>query len=123
MSLDVDLMVTMPTSVYSANITHNLGAMAKEVKYGVNVLQTDQPGEELTLYHILWRPEDIGMIYAKDIVNLLEVGWRILISNPDKYNMYNPPNGWGNYQGLVSFVYHYYNACKDNPEAELRVSR
>ena len=31
MSLDVDLMVTRPTSVYSGNITHNLGKMAAAV--------------------------------------------------------------------------------------------
>jgi len=32
MSLDVDLMVTQPTSVYSSNITHNLVAMAGAVE-------------------------------------------------------------------------------------------
>lgn len=32
MSLDVDLMVTQPVSVFDANITHNLGKMASEVK-------------------------------------------------------------------------------------------
>jgi hypothetical protein len=35
MSLDVDLMVTQPVSVYSGNITHNLGKMAREVKFGI----------------------------------------------------------------------------------------
>jgi len=54
MSLDVDLMVTLPTSVYSANITHNLGAMAKEVDVG----------EGRTLYDILWRPDEYGYVYA-----------------------------------------------------------
>ena len=34
MSLDVDLMVVQPTSVYSGNITHNLVAMAREGMYG-----------------------------------------------------------------------------------------
>jgi hypothetical protein len=31
MSLDVDLMVTKPCSVFDGNITHNLGKMANEV--------------------------------------------------------------------------------------------
>jgi len=31
MSLDVDLMVTQPVSVYSGNITHNLNSMAAAV--------------------------------------------------------------------------------------------
>jgi hypothetical protein len=49
MSLDVDLMVTQPVSVFSQNITHNLGAMAREV-----VLSND-----LTLYQVLWRPDEV----------------------------------------------------------------
>lgn len=113
MSLDVDLMVTQPTSVYSANITHNLGKMASYVEFDGG----------LTLYDVLWRPDENKLIYAKDIVSYLYTGWRQLIEEPEKFNRYNPKNGWGNYQGLVAFVHQYYNACKDNPNAELSVSR
>jgi len=113
MSLDVDLMITMPTSVYSSNITHNLGAMAREVK-----LSNDK-----TLYDILWRPEEHGFYFAREISELLDEGWNILLSDPEKYKRYNPENGWGSYEGLCDFVYRYRNACWDNPEAELSVSR
>lgn len=113
MSLDVYLMVVQPTSVYNANITHNLGAMANEVSVG----------EGRTLYDILWRPDEHGYVYAREIVDMLETGWKELISDPERYNKFNPKNGWGHYQGLVKFVHQYYNACKDNPDAELRVSR
>lgn len=113
MSLDVDLMVTKPTSVYSGNITHNLGKMAFEVKLS----------NGKTLYDILWRPEEHGFYYAKEISEMLDEGFNILLADPEEFRKWNPKNGWGSYDGLVNFVYNYRNACWDTPEAELRVSR
>lgn len=113
MSLDVDLMVTKPTSVYSANITHNLGKMADNV-----VLSNG-----LTLYEVLWRPEEKGLSLARDISELLDEGWNILMSEPKTFMKFEPENGWGSYEGLCSFVYQYRNACWDNPDAELSISR
>jgi hypothetical protein len=114
MSLDVDLMVTQPTSVYSSNITHNLGAMAREVKLS----------NGMTLYDVLWRPdEQEGLKYAKDISELLDEGWNILLSDPKHFKKFNPDNEWGSYEGLAIFVYEYRNACWDNPDAELSISR
>ena len=113
MSLDVDLMVTQPMSVFSQNITHNLGAMAREVVLG----------NDLTLYQVLWRPDEHGLKFARDIADMLDEGWNILLANPEKFKKYNPPNGWGSYEGLERFVYNYLNACRDTPDAELRVSR
>jgi hypothetical protein len=115
MSLDVSLMVEQPTEVYSSNITHNLGKMAAEVKLD----------NGLTLYQILWRPDECNPPYTKanEIAELLYEGLNILTSNPDKYRKFNPGNGWGTYDGLVDFVYNYCNACRETPEAELRISR
>jgi len=117
MSLDVDLMVVQPCSIYSANITHNLAKMAAEVKLGIEWKGPD----DLTLYHVVWRSDEHGFKYARDIADLLDIGWNILISDPDKFKMFNPENGWGSYDGLVNFVYNYRNACWDNPDAELSV--
>lgn len=113
MSLDVDLMVTQPVSVFSSNITHNLNSMAAAI-----VLSNG-----LTLYQVLWRPDEHGLKFARDISDLLDEGWNILLADPEKYKKYDPPNGWGSYEGLCNFVYKYRNACWDNPDAELRVSR
>lgn len=113
MSLDVDLMVVQPTSVYSANITHNVGAMAREVDVG----------EGRTLYDILWRPDEHGYVYAREILECLYTGWKELSYNPEKYKKFDPVNGWGSYEGLLEFVREYHAACMENPEAELRVSR
>jgi hypothetical protein len=114
MSLDVDLMVTQPTSVYSANITHNLGKMAGAVNLS----------NGMTLYQVLWRPdEQQGLKFAKDIAELLDEGWNTLLADPEHFKQFDPENGWGSYEGLCNFVYKYRNACWDNPEAELSVSR
>lgn len=113
MSLDVDLMVVQPTSVYSNNITHNLGKMATQVELT----------NGLTLYDILWRPDEHGLKFARDISDHLDRGWNNLLSDPEYYKQWNPENGWGSYDGLCNFVYKYRNACWDNPDAEIRVCR
>lgn len=115
MSLDVYLTKPMPTDVYSANITHNLGYMANAV-----VLSNGQ-----TLYQILWRPDECTPPYTRagEIAELLDEGFNILLADPEKYKQYNPDNGWGSYEILVSFVYKYRNACWDVPDAEIGVSR
>ena len=113
MSLDIDLMVVQPVSVYEANITHNLGKMADAV-----ILDNGK-----TLYQVLWRPDEHGWKFARDISDMLDEGWNILLSDPERFKQFNPENGWGSYDGLVNFVYKYRNACWDNPDAELRVSR
>ncbi len=114
MSLDVDLMVTQPVSVFDANITHNLTKMASEVKLS----------NGMTLYQVLWRPDEmVDLNKAEDIADLLDEGWNILLSDPEYFKQFNPENGWGSYDGLCNFVYKYRNACWDNPGAELRISR
>jgi hypothetical protein len=114
MSLDVNLMEVKPVSVYSNNVTHNLGAMA-----GAVVLSNG-----MTLYHVLWRPdEQKGLKWAKDISELLDEGYNILLSAPERFKQFNPENGWGSYEGLCDFVYKYRNACWNNPDAELQVCR
>ena len=113
MSLDVDLMITQPVSVFYSNITHNLSKMASEVKLS----------NGMTLYQVLWRPDESDFKYARDIADLLEEGWNILMADPEHFKKFNPENGWGSYNGLEKFVYKYRNACWNNPDAELRISR
>lgn len=89
--------------LYQANITHNLGEMAAKAE----------------LYDYLWRPGEKGIQIAKNLIEPLEKGLKELIHHPDKYQFYNPSNGWGSYGTLVTFVDEYLNACKENPEAEI----
>jgi hypothetical protein len=107
MSLDVTLTATRPTSVYSANITHNLNDMAKAAG----------------IYMHLWRPEEIGISKAGDLIEPLRAGLALLESDPVKFSAYNPPNGWGRYDTLISFVRGYIAACESNPDADVSADR
>ena len=93
--------------VYSANITHNLGKMA----------------EAAGIYQSLWRPEEIGVTHARQLVRRLEVGLKKLVNAPEKFKVLNPDNGWGDYEGFVAFVSNYLEACRENPDAKVNVSR
>jgi hypothetical protein len=78
----------------------------------------------MTLYQVLWRPdEQEGLKFARDISELLDEGCSILLSEPEYFKTFDPENGWGSYEGLVDFVYTYRNACRENPDAELSISR
>ena len=81
--------------VFSANITHNLNTMAGEAG----------------IYEYLWRPDEIKITKAKELIEPLRKGLHNLKSQPEKYKKFNPKNGWGSYDGLVKFVENYLNAC------------
>ena len=98
--------------VYWANITHNLGEMARHV----NVLHN-------TLYEYLWRPEEIGIKNSSDLVYPLTIGLAMLKDNPEYYKQFNASNGWGKYEHFVPFVEQYLNACIENPDCEVYASR
>lgn len=107
MSLDVYLEVMKPCEVFSANITHNLNAMAGAAG----------------IYKHLWRPEEIGVTKAGELIQPLRDGLSRLRADPDKFAQFNPENGWGSYDGLVEFVSNYLAACEESPEADVRVWR
>jgi hypothetical protein len=87
--------------VFSANITGNLAGMAKAAG----------------LYGALCHPEDLQVTRAFDLIGYLAVGLAKLESDPNHFKVYNPKNGWGDYEGLVAFVRNYLNACLQYPDA------
>jgi hypothetical protein len=93
--------------VFSYNITHNLNQMA------------DHAG----IYKHLWRPEELQIEIATQLVAPLEKGLAELRDKPDHYRQYNPENGWGDYEGLVKFVEKYLAACKEYPQATIHTWR
>ena len=106
MSLDVYLIKEGET-VYSDNITHNLNKMASEAG----------------IYEALWRPEEINAIIAKDLIMILEKGIFDLKSRRQHFEKFNASNGWGKYDNLLDFATSYFEACKENPETIIYVSR
>ncbi len=109
MSLDVSLNV----EVFEANITHNLGEMAREV-----ILKNGQ-----TLYMYLWRPEEVGAYYGSDIVEHIQEGYLELLNNPEKYKIFEPDNGWGTYDDFLPWLQKYLEACKIHPNARIGTDR
>ena len=78
---------------------------------------------ECGIYKHLWRPEELGIKKAIQLIEPLTVGLRSLKADPDKYKKFNAPNGWGKYEHFVEFVEEYLNACVENPDADISVSR
>ena len=94
-------------TVYSANITHNLNKMA----------------DDAGVYKHLWRPDEIGITKAAELIEPLRAGLELLKNDPSRFKKFNPENGWGTYEGLVAFVEKYLAACEEYPAATVRVSR
>lgn len=99
--------VEMSNCVCSLNITHNLGKMARSA--GV--------------YEALWRPEEVGIAKAEQLIAPLEDGLARLKADPEHFKQHNPENGWGNYEGLVGFIEEYLAKARQHPEARVSVSR
>jgi hypothetical protein len=107
MSLDVHLEVVRPCRIYQGNVTHNLTEMARVAG----------------IYQCLWRPEELGITKASQLIDQLRAGLDLLKSDPERFKALDSPNGWGTYDHFVKFVEEYLNACGENPEADVSVWR
>jgi hypothetical protein len=96
-----------PEAVYEANITHNLGEMA----------------EAAGIYGCLWRPEEHGITKAGQLIEPLAAGLAALKADPERFEAHDAPNGWGTYRDFVPWVECYLEACRENPDADVRASR
>ena len=108
MSLDVFLTRSCCGSeIYSRKITHNLHLMA----------------EKAGIYDHLWRPDEIGITTAEQLIGPLLQGWMKLRADREGFERFDPPNGYGCYDELVDFVLDYLSACRRNPTAKVGVHR
>jgi hypothetical protein len=92
---------------FDANVTHNLAEMASAAG----------------LYDAVWRPDENGFTFAKDIIQILEEGILKLELDKNYYRSLNPKNGWGSYDKFVPWLKNYLEACKKYPDAVIVVSR
>jgi hypothetical protein len=104
MSLDIKLTANAPTIVFSANITHNLTAMAAAAG----------------IYQHIWHPEELGITKAQQLIKPLKTALKLLKSDPDGFKRYEQRRkAWGQYDDLVRFVQDYLTACKAKPRASI----
>lgn len=104
---DFELRVYENNELYTDNITHNLNSMA----------------EAAGIYKHLWRPDELGITKASELIYPLSKGLGRLMSAPSVYQEFNPESGWGDYDGLCRFVFNYIKACQQYPDAKVKVSR
>ena len=107
MSLGVYLTDADGTRLYEANITHNLNTMAVEAG----------------IYECLWRPDEHGITHARQIIELLQDGVTRLATEKARFEKFNAENGWGLWKHFLPFCAAYLQACKDHPDALVRVCR
>lgn len=95
------------TTVFTTGTTHNLTTMASHAG----------------IYEAIWRPDEHGYEKAGDIIPLLEQGLKRLKEDKEYFEQFNPPNGWGTYEGFVSFVEELLNNCKEYPNTYIDIWR
>jgi hypothetical protein len=109
MSLDINLHCDCcGQTVAEINLTHNLRDMA----------------EAAGLYDTLWGPYDSAdraLFKASTMTTSLASGLERLRSDPESFKEHNPPNGWGDYGGLVNAVTTLLIRCVQFPDADVRV--
>ncbi len=92
---------------FGQNITHNLGKMAAEAG----------------IYYHLWRPEEINITKASELIEPLTNGLEDMKTRPEFYEQFNASNGWGLYIHFVPWIEKYLNACIEHPDAIIEVDR
>lgn len=100
---DIELVQKQTDTLYHANITHNLGEMAKHAG----------------IYPFLWRPNENGITHARQLTKPLQDGLAYLLAHRDSLEAYNDDDGWGTYDQLCDFVYGYLKACYQFPTAQV----
>lgn len=110
MSLDVHLEMELDTGnseglytveLYWANITHNLGSMAREAN----------------IYNCLWQPEEIEINEAYQLIEPLSKGLQMMKDEPERFKVFDALNRWGVYEDFLPWVEKYLEACKKHPKA------
>jgi hypothetical protein len=92
---------------FDAYVTHNLIEMAKNCG----------------IYVAVWRPEEINIKEAYQLIIPIEDAIDELKSYPEKFQFWQPKNGFGTYIGFLKFLEKYVEVCKKYPNAIIEVSR
>ena len=124
--------------VFEANITHNLSRMAREAGlyeacWHPHELLDPVVAAQIRDQEIANNYHGVGGVHAleamlpraraRDITQLLHDGLVRLRTEPDRFRVHEPGNGWGSHDSFVTWVDKYLRACMMNPDAFIRVSR
>jgi hypothetical protein len=59
---------------------------------------------------------------APEALERIKVALEKMHANPEKYRAMNPPNGWGDYHGAMTFLHDIKSACLRHPDGTLDIS-
>lgn len=82
---------------HSVNVTYNLGKMLREAG------------------HPEWQA--LKGAPASEVAGVMDAVARTLRSDPDRFRAFNPPNGWGTYEGAIEYAEAFRDMCSEHPEA------
>ena len=99
-------------------ITHNLNTIVSELGLLVG----------LPYYEVIWRPDEMfglknGEVPAEFVLKLLPDVIKNLLKFEDRLTDYLPSNGYGTFEGLISFLCDYLKECYTNQEAYIYCCR
>lgn len=99
-------------------ITHNLNSVVSELGLLVG----------LTYYEVIWRPDELfglknGEVPVCLVLKVLPDLIKNLLKFEDRLTEYLPSNGYGTFEGLVSFLCDYLKECYRNKEAYIYCCR
>lgn len=108
MGLNVYLKEIQPVVVFEKHITHNLAQMA----------------DQIGVYKHLWRPDEIGIEKAGQLIQPLRDAIQIVRSDVEgRLRKFEPENKWGTRDYLLEFMNTLLDHCEEYPDAAYSVSR
>jgi len=97
--LQIDTGGPEPATLASFNCTYNLGEMLRAAGFPEWDALTGAPASETG-----------GML--RSVADKLR-------ADPEQFKTYNPPNGWGTYEGAIEFLNEFAAACAAHPKATI----
>jgi hypothetical protein len=79
---------------------------------------TEEMAAAAGIYHYLWAPDDLGIVKGQQLIEPLERGLESLRSDRTGYDARD-----ARYEYLVAHVEIYLLLCRENPDADIKVSR
>lgn len=115
MSLDIELYAEADLggpeparfTVFCWNFTHNAAPMAMAAGF----------------YQELWRPEEVGLVYARELIGPLERGIKDMEEKPEAYRSLQAANGWGTREQFLEALRQLLQVLRDCPGARVSASR
>ena len=111
---------TFEAKEWRANVTHNMGDMAKHIPVCVKYRKKIFGGK---LYDYVWRPDENGNPSTSPMRKILVNVIAYMLNNRNVLLAYNPSNGWGSYDSFLQWLISYKEACEDNPGRKISVDR